>query len=273
MRCCTFLALLLAPSTLACEDEHTNCVGWAKSGECKNNAGFMKASCPKSCDSCPEPIDPKLTELGPEKVVIEVDLGAGQVGEVEFGFYPNAAPVTVAHILKLFRLRCYDTNHIFRVDKGFVAQIQSVSRASVTTPLSAECDVEAAKTVPGEFTPVPHTRGILSMGRMSDPNSGGSSFSMLLGKAPHLDNQYTVFGRILRGDAVLSQLEQVKIYIDRDLASRNRSARDTQLSIYFSGQDQEGGNLRHAARAHHHHARLCGGLGAGSPVGSSQFGN
>ena len=61
----------------------------------------MKASCPKSCDSCPEPIDPKLTELGPEKVVIEVDLGAGQVGEVEFGFYPNAAPVTVAHILKL----------------------------------------------------------------------------------------------------------------------------------------------------------------------------
>ena len=44
----------------------------------------MKASCPKSCDTCPEPIDPKLTELGPEKVVIEVDLGAGQVGEVAF---------------------------------------------------------------------------------------------------------------------------------------------------------------------------------------------
>ena len=39
------------------------------------------------------------------------------------------------------------------------------------------------------------------------------------------------------------------------------------LSIYLlSGQDQEGGNLRYAARAHHHHPRLCGGLGAGSPV-------
>ena len=110
-------ALLLATAALACEDEHPNCVGWAKSGECTNNAGFMKASCPKSCDSCPEPIDPKLIELGPEKVVIEIDLGAGRVGEVEFGFFPNAAPVTVAHILKLFRLRCYDTNHIFRVDK------------------------------------------------------------------------------------------------------------------------------------------------------------
>ena len=33
------LSLLLASATLACEDEHENCVGWAKSGECKNNAG------------------------------------------------------------------------------------------------------------------------------------------------------------------------------------------------------------------------------------------
>ena len=86
---------------------------------------------------------------------------------------PQVAPETCAHIYKLFALGLYDTNHIFRVDKGFVAQIQSVSRASVTTPLSPECDAEAAKTVPGEFTPVPHTRGILSMGRMSDPNRSG----------------------------------------------------------------------------------------------------
>jgi|EP00908_Phaeocystis_cordata_P013959 cyclophilin family peptidyl-prolyl cis-trans isomerase len=203
------LTSLLATS-FACDDEHPNCVGWASSGECKNNPGFMKASCPKSCDSCPAPLDPRLIELGPDRVVLEIELGGGQTGEVELGFYPNAAPVTVAHILKLFRLRCYDTNHIFRVDKGFVAQVQSVSRSSVTAPLSPECDAEAAKTVPGEFTAVPHKRGILSMGRMSDPNSGGSSFSMLLGAAPHLDNQYTVFGKLLRGDEVLAQLEQVK---------------------------------------------------------------
>ena len=28
---------------------------------------------------------------------------------------PNAAPVTVKHIVKLFRMGCYDTNHVFRV--------------------------------------------------------------------------------------------------------------------------------------------------------------
>ena len=32
------------------------------------------------------------------------------------------------------------------------------------------------------------------MGRHSDPDSGGSSFSILLGPAPHLDQQYTIFG-------------------------------------------------------------------------------
>ena len=55
---------------------------------------------------------------------------------------------------------------------------------------------EAEKTVPLEVQQhVRHDkRGILSMGRLDDPNSGGSSFSILLGPAPHLDMQYTIFG-------------------------------------------------------------------------------
>lgn len=140
----------------------------------------------------------------------EVRALSSPISSQELGFYPNAAPVTVAHILKLFRLGCYDTNHIFRVDKGFVAQVQSVYAGSVTKPMSDECQVEARKTVPAEFTAVRHVRGILSMGRTSDPNSGGSSFSMLLGRAAHLDEQYTVFGKVLRGDDVLARLETVE---------------------------------------------------------------
>ena len=130
--------------------------------------------------------------------------------EIVLGFYPNAAPVTVEHILKLFRLGCYDTDHIFRVDKGFVAQVQSVYQGAVEKTLSEECLEESKKTVPAEFTPVRHVRGVLSMGRMSDPNSGGSSFSMLLGRAAHLDQQYTVFGKVLAGDDVLAKLEMVE---------------------------------------------------------------
>lgn len=52
------------------------------------------------------------------------------------------------------------------------------------------------KFVPLEVVPeVKHDkRGILSMGRHSDPDSGKSSFSILLGPAPHLDMEYTIFG-------------------------------------------------------------------------------
>jgi cyclophilin family peptidyl-prolyl cis-trans isomerase len=189
-----------------CKDEHEACKSWAEAGECKKNKGFMSNGCPVSCGTCPKPLDPALTELGDEIVSMEIE----GYGTIELGFYPNAAPVTVAHIVNLFRLGCYDTNHIFRVDKGFVAQVQSVGASSSLTPLSAECLAESRKTVPGEFTAVRHVRGTLSMGRMDDPDSGGSSFSMLLGRAPHLDQTYTVFGKVLSGDEVLTAIEKVE---------------------------------------------------------------
>lgn len=42
---------------------------------------------------------------------------------------------------------------------------------------------------PMVLTQVKHVRGILSMGRYDDPNSATSSFSILLGAAPHLDEK------------------------------------------------------------------------------------
>ncbi|XP_026422169.1 peptidyl-prolyl cis-trans isomerase CYP23-like [Papaver somniferum] len=47
------------------------------------------------------------------------------------------------------------------------------------------------------------------MGRHSDPNSGGSSFSMLLGDAPHLDGEYAIFGKVTKGDETLRKLEEL----------------------------------------------------------------
>ena len=46
------------------------------------------------------------------------------------------------------------------------------------------------------YSPVTLLIGVLSMGRYDDPNSGTSSFSMLLGSAPHLDMTYTIFGLV-----------------------------------------------------------------------------
>ncbi|RRT41509.1 hypothetical protein B296_00045262, partial [Ensete ventricosum] len=45
--------------------------------------------------------------------------------------------------------------------------------------------------------------------RYSDPDSASSSFSVLLGDAPHLDGQYAIFGRVTKGDDTLRKLEEL----------------------------------------------------------------
>ncbi|XP_047322725.1 peptidyl-prolyl cis-trans isomerase CYP23-like [Impatiens glandulifera] len=142
-------------------------------------------------------------ELGSARVVFQTDYG-----DIEFGFYPSVAPKTVDHIFKLVRLGGYNTNHFFRVDNGFVAQVADVAGGR-SAPMNDKQREEAEKTVIGEFSRVKHVRGILSMGRYSDPDSAASSFSILLGDAPHLDGEYAIFGKVTKGDETLRKLEEV----------------------------------------------------------------
>lgn len=131
-------------------------------------------------------------------------------GDIHFTLFPEVAPVTAQHIFKLVTMGAYIGNHFFRVDKGFVAQVAEVTSGRLD-PLNSEQKVEAKKKVPLEVKPdVKHVAGVLSMGRFDDPNSGTSSFSILLGNAPHLDNQYTIFGKVTSGMEVLRQLETLE---------------------------------------------------------------
>ena len=72
----------------------------------------MHTACGKSCQTCPAPVSPEMIQLGEERVTLQIE----GYGEIELGFFPKAAPVTVAHITKLFRMGCYDTNHV-RISK------------------------------------------------------------------------------------------------------------------------------------------------------------
>ena len=67
------------------------------------------------------------------------------------------------------------------------------------------------RTLAPEFNPTPHDRGILSMARTQDPASATSSFFIVLGRTPSLDNQYTVFGRVVEGLDVIDKIEVVPV--------------------------------------------------------------
>lgn len=132
--------------------------------------------------------EPRLSK---ERVVLVTDHGT-----ITLAFYPEVAPQHTRQLLKLFRLGAYNTTHFHRVEPGFVLQLSEVHGRS--KPLTAE-QKAALKKIPGEFSKIKHRRGLLSMARWNDPNSAESSFSIMLGPAPHLDGAYTVFGEVVEG--------------------------------------------------------------------------
>jgi len=136
--------------------------------------------------------------VGPQKIILRTD-----AGDMLLALYPDVAPQHVVQILKLVRLGVYDTTHFYRIDPGFVVQISSAHDRSI--PLTAE-QSEAIKPIPAEFSDLAHQAGTLSMAREVDPNSAKTSFSILLGNAPHLDGKYTVFGHLEEGQDVLDRI-------------------------------------------------------------------
>jgi len=50
-----------------------------------------------------------------------------------------------------------------------------------------------------EFSSEPFVRGVLGAARTQDPNSANSQFFIMFADAPHLNGQYTVFGKVVSG--------------------------------------------------------------------------
>jgi cyclophilin family peptidyl-prolyl cis-trans isomerase len=126
------------------------------------------------------------------------------VGPIAVELLAHVAPKHVAQIRKLIELGVYDGVSIVRIQRGFVAQVHEARhRSSALAPHQ----LEAIQRIPGEFSALSHERGVLSMARNDDPNSAETSFSFLLGRAPHLDRQYTIFGRAIGNEATLRAIE------------------------------------------------------------------
>ena len=129
-------------------------------------------------------------------------------GDILAELYPEAAPLTVAQITALVEAGAYDSMPFVRVIDGFVTQAGLVE-SHLNPPASAE-QLALAQNLPLEIDPAfLHTRGVLSMARWAEPDSGTSSFSIVLGDYPHMDGEYTVFGRVIEGMPVADILATI----------------------------------------------------------------
>ena len=124
-------------------------------------------------------------------------------GDVKIELFPDVAPKHVERIKTLANEGKYDNVVFHRVIEGFMAQTGDVQFGNSS---SDKFDLNRAGTggsnlpdLPAEFSDIPHVRGILSMARSADPNSGNSQFFICFESAPHLDRNYTVFGKVVKG--------------------------------------------------------------------------
>jgi cyclophilin family peptidyl-prolyl cis-trans isomerase len=128
--------------------------------------------------------------------------------------FPDSAPKHVDSMLKLVRKNYYDGLTFHRVVPNFVIQGGCPKGDGTGGP---------GYTIPAEFNKRPHNKGTLAMARTSDPNSAGSQFYICLDRIPHLDNQYTVFGQIVKGEEVPEKIkmgDKMKIEIIQDLKAK-----------------------------------------------------
>jgi peptidyl-prolyl cis-trans isomerase B (cyclophilin B) len=126
-------------------------------------------------------------------------------GRMVVEFWPDAAPKTVQHFQKWAREQYYDGVTFHRIVRDFMIQ---TGDPSTKTGAPAGSPNGPGYTIPAEFHPRPHVRGVLSMARYDDPDSAGSQFFICLRDAPHLDGKYTAFGRLIQGDYVLEKIGQ-----------------------------------------------------------------
>lgn len=133
--------------------------------------------------------------------VVTFTMENGDVMKAEL--YPEIAPTSVNNFISLIQKNFYDGLIFHRVIRGFMIQGGDPEGTGMGGP---------GYTIPGEFAmngfhnDLKHTRGVLSMARAMDPNSAGSQFFIMVEDAPHLDNQYAAFGRVITGMDVCDRI-------------------------------------------------------------------
>lgn len=111
-------------------------------------------------------------------------------GRVVIETLPNLAPKHVARIKELTRQGFYDGLVFHRVIDGFMAQTGDPTGTGTSG---------SGQNIPAEFTSEPFVRGVVGMARAQNINSADSQFFICFQDSTFLNNQYTVWGKVVSG--------------------------------------------------------------------------
>ena len=129
------------------------------------------------------------------------------MGNIELEFLEDKAPGHTKNFEDLAKKGFYDGTTFHRVIPGFM--IQGGDPNSKSADRSRHGMGGPGYTIKAEFNDTSHDRGILSKARSQDPNSAGSQFFIVVKASHFLDNQYTAFGKVIKGMDVVDKIVNV----------------------------------------------------------------
>lgn len=141
-------------------------------------------------------VDAALEDVDFDKNTYQVEFDT-TAGKILVDVYPDVAPGHSRNLIGLAKIGFYDGIIFHRVIPGFVIQAGCPDGRGTGGP---------GYNIDAEFNDRLHEAGILSMARTSDPNSAGSQFFICMGRVPHLDRQYTVFGKTADDESLKNAL-------------------------------------------------------------------
>ncbi len=144
-------------------------------------------------------LEAKAVEIKDPENTLVIELKSG---EVVIEMLPDVAPLHVERIKILAREGQYDGVAFHRVMEGFMAQTGDVQFGNMNDGFNARRAGTGASKYPdlkAEFSSLPFDRGVAGMARSQNPNSANSQFFIMFEAGHFLNNQYTVWGRVISG--------------------------------------------------------------------------
>ena len=112
---------------------------------------------------------------------------------------PDLAPKHVKRIKELTRQGFYDGSLFHRVIEGFMAQTGDPTGTGAGG---------SGQKLKAEFSRESHTRGVVSMARPGDVNGADSQWFIVLNDSTYLDNQYTIWGKVIKGMECVDKIKK-----------------------------------------------------------------
>lgn len=150
-----------------------------------------------------------------QAAVREIATISTNLGNMEFELFADVSPRAVANFKYLADTKFYDSTAFHRHIAGFMVQggdplTRGTTRESYNQNINFYGQGGPEYTIPNEPTDRvdrAHVRGVLSMAKTEEADSGGSQFFVMFGSAPWLDKVHAPMGSLIQGADVLQAIE------------------------------------------------------------------